>query len=102
MLRDLGYRTTAAENAESALDVIRNDASVGVVFSDVVLGGAIDGAELAARACQMRPGLKVLLTSGYPDRMSRQRLSGMDFLRKPYRREDLAHAFHRLLGHASA
>jgi signal transduction histidine kinase/CheY-like chemotaxis protein len=102
LLRDLGYRTMAAESAESALDVLRNDPSVDVLFSDVVLGGAIDGAELAVFAREMRPGLKVLLTSGYPDRINRHPLGAVEFLRKPYRRDDLATAIHRLFRTRSA
>lgn len=96
LLRDLGYRTTAAESADSALEIIRNDRSVDVMFSDVVLGGPIDGAELAAFALEIRPDLKILLTSGYPKRITARRLGGIDFLRKPYRRHELAEAIHRL------
>ena len=77
------------ENAESALAVLRSDTSIDLLFCDVVLGGPIDGVKLAEFARDLRPGLKVLLTSGYPDQVQ-ARNSGMPMIAKPYQQADLA------------
>ena len=66
----LGYQVQEAENAAAALDVLAKHDDVQLLFTDVVMPGDIDGLELAARAAVLRPGLKLLLTSGFPDMRS--------------------------------
>jgi len=89
LLEDLGHEAIVAANAESALAVLRSDTPIDLLFCDVVLGGPIDGVKLAEFARDLRPGLKVLLTSGYPDQVQ-ARTSGMAFIGKPYQQADLA------------
>ncbi|MBI3513166.1 MAG: MASE4 domain-containing protein [Proteobacteria bacterium] len=88
-LKELGYATVAASNAVDALGVLRSDAPIDLLFSDVVMPGGMTGIELAAEARRLRPGVKILLTSGYtalpgalPD--------DLPLLGKPYRRDELA------------
>jgi signal transduction histidine kinase len=95
-LHQLGYRTLTAPYARAALDRLRTDDRIDILFSDVIMPGGMNGAQLALEARRLRPDLKVLLTSGYTaDALSGQ--LGVDnipteipFLRKPYRNEDLA------------
>ena len=102
-LRSLGYRVHAVGSAEEALQQLRGDATIALLFSDVMLGVGMDGQELA-RACQkLRPDLAVLLTSGYEDPLPRWEPVDADrfeLLRKPYRREQLAAAVQRCLSPA--
>jgi PAS domain S-box-containing protein len=93
LLRGLGYRVTAAEDGQSALERLRRAADVELLFTDVVMPGGMNGAELAEVATTMRPYLRVLYASGYTDstiihggRLDR----GVHLLNKPYRRQDLA------------
>ena len=72
-----------------APDLLPNDTPIDLLFCDVVLGGPIDGVKLAEFARDLRPGLKVLLTSGYPDQVQ-ARSSGMPIIAKPYQQADLA------------
>jgi len=101
MLRDLGYQPLEAEDAQQALDVLAQpEPRVEVLFSDVVLPGAIRGNELAARAKALRPHLHVLFTSGYTQNaiVHDGRLDeGVVFLGKPYKRDDLARKLKQLL-----
>jgi PAS domain S-box-containing protein len=93
MLQDLDYRVITARNGVEALSLLAGEAEIALLFSDVVMPGGIDGVELADRARQIRPQLKVLLTSGYPESALRSRSpTGRlpDLLMKPYRRSDLA------------
>jgi CheY-like chemotaxis protein len=93
-LASLGYRTLTARNGHEALDVLRREGDrVDLVFTDVAMPQGMSGVELAREARRLRPGIKVLLTSGYAanDRLV---FDGSDeefpVLGKPYRHEDLA------------
>ena len=103
-LRSLGYATRQAADAAEALEVLERYPDIDLLFSDVVLGNGMTGAELAKAARQKRPGLPVLLTSGY-ERGSLDAedvsLSRVELLRKPYRIEQLAASVRGALeGHA--
>ena len=92
-LSDLGYRVRAADGPQQALASLREtDYEVDLLFTDLVMPD-MNGADLAQAAAALRPGLKVLFTSGYSGSALRndQRLKedGM-FLSKPYRKQDLA------------
>jgi CheY-like chemotaxis protein len=93
LLDGLGYRVVSARSGAEALERLNGDTGIALLFSDVVMPGAIDGIELAARATAIRPGLPVLLTSGYPESALAGRRAGAtlpELLMKPYRRGDLA------------
>ncbi|HEU4664266.1 MAG TPA: PAS domain S-box protein [Dokdonella sp.] len=92
----LGHETRVAETAERALERLREDPSIELVFSDVVLGSGMNGIELAREARRLRPGLPVLLTSGYERTGEETHDPSLPLLRKPYRREALAEALDRL------
>ncbi len=90
-----------AANAEEALHVLKSDASIDVLLSDVVMPGGINGVELAKQAEQLRPGIKILLSSGYAGETLEESLAhGGDwpFLRKPYLASELADALAGLRG----
>ena len=100
-LQDLGYDVKTATNASDALDVLRRTAKIDVLFSDVVMPGGMNGAQLAVEARRIRPELKVLLTSGYTASALTEDhgLSGrLEVLRKPYRREELATKLRLVIG----
>jgi signal transduction histidine kinase len=99
-LRSLGYTVVAASDAGSALEALAQHAGIDLLFSDVVLGAGMTGIELAHEARRVRPGLPVLLTSGYEHSAQENGShSAGDFvlLQKPYRREDLSAALRRIL-----
>jgi PAS domain S-box-containing protein len=92
-LNELGYATLAAQNADEALTRLRRLDRVDILFSDVVMPGGMNGAELAVEARRLRPELRILLTSGYAAAaLSSEHgvSSDLPVLSKPYRREDLA------------
>jgi two-component system, NtrC family, sensor kinase len=64
-LRALGYETVSAGDAETALEILRRERRIDLLFSDVVMPGTRNGVQLCDEARRLRPGLKVLLTSGY-------------------------------------
>jgi len=99
-LRSLGYSVIATADAATALEQLSQRSDIDMLFSDVVLGTGMTGVELAQQARRQRPGLPVLLTSGYEHSALENRSNeGREFvlLRKPYRREDLSAAVRRIL-----
>jgi PAS domain S-box-containing protein len=97
-LTELGYRVLEAENAELALRVISGPEAIDLVFTDVVMPGAMDGIEFANIVARLRSGPGVLLTSGFPSARTpsgtsgpRTTATGFPMLGKPYRIDDLAH-----------
>jgi PAS domain S-box-containing protein len=94
MLTDLGHRVHRAANADEALRVVWSDAELDVVLSDVVMPGEMNGVELAKQAATFRPGLRILLTSGYAGDSLDESLSqgAWPFLRKPFLSTELAAA----------
>jgi len=99
-LETLGYTVLVAHDGAEALGVLRRGDRIDLLFSDVVLPGALNGFELAEEARRLRRGLPVLLTSGYAASELQKRRPGAPLepvLDKPYRREDLASAIRRVL-----
>ncbi|MGE3935412.1 MAG: response regulator, partial [Rhodospirillaceae bacterium] len=99
-LRQLGYTVLTARDGNAALEILRGPAHIDLLFSDVVMPGGLSGPELAAQAVVLRPGLKVLYTSGYTENavIHHGRLDpGVQLLNKPYRRQDLAHKLRQVL-----
>jgi signal transduction histidine kinase len=90
MLSELGYEVVTAGDAAQALTWLESGEPVDLLFSDVVMPGGCNGAELAHRAREIRPDLKVLLSSGYVGEAGG--LVGDDFemIDKPYERSTLA------------
>ena len=65
LLRGWGHRVIAATNANEALVVLDGPEKLDLLLSDVVMPPGMDGTELARHAARMRPGLPVLLASGF-------------------------------------
>ncbi|WP_439599126.1 PAS domain S-box protein [Falsiroseomonas sp.] len=92
-LRELGYRVVMAGHAAAALDALWLHDDFDLLFTDVVMPGGMNGPALAQEAQRIRPGLRVLFTSGYTENgiVHHGRLDpGVQLLNKPYRRRDLA------------
>ena len=103
-LTGLGYRVTAASSGVEALEMLRHDGQVDLLFTDVVMPGEMAGRALAAKAMEMRPRLKVLFASGYFEGAlvgGGQLDADVHFLPKPYRREELARKIAEVLSAAS-
>jgi CheY-like chemotaxis protein len=101
-MNSLGYSTIEASGSAEALEIIASPEPFDLLFSDIVMPGAIDGAELARVAAERRTGLKIMLSSGFPDlkgaRSSEDPSVQWQILKKPYRRSELQHALQDILG----
>jgi PAS domain S-box-containing protein len=92
-LREIGYRVIEAHDGPSALRLLERQLRVDLLFSDVVLPGGLTGAQVSAQARALRPGLKVLFTTGYARNaiIHHGRLDkGVHLITKPFSLNDLA------------
>jgi PAS domain S-box-containing protein len=94
LLEQLGYTVRRVANAEAALREIELD-GVDLVFSDIVMPGKMDGLGLARHLKAVRPGLPILLASGYSDAALSVR-GDFPILRKPYEIHELSQAIAKL------
>lgn len=65
VLSDLGYTIIAVGDPAEAVKILEAGRQVDLLFTDVILPGGMDGRRLADAATSLRPGLKVLFTTGY-------------------------------------
>jgi len=70
MLEVFGYEFVEAENASNALEILSQRPDINTVFSDVVMPGGMSGFDLAKKLGESGRKYNVLLTSGYPDKLS--------------------------------
>jgi PAS domain S-box-containing protein len=92
-IQSLGYKTLEASRASEALEIIDGAEPIDLLFTDVIMPGAMNGRHLVDTAVVRRPGLKTLFTSGYTENaiVHHGRLdTGVLLLAKPYRKSDLA------------
>src|SRR5882724_7915644 len=103
-LGDAGYRVLTAANGDLALPIIAGGERIDLLFSDVVMPGALNGFALARRAVALRPTLKVLLTTGYADQIAANEslVARGGLLAKPYRLNDLVERVAERLGAGAA
>ncbi|HVA14916.1 MAG TPA: PAS domain S-box protein [Stellaceae bacterium] len=66
-LKDLGYTVLEADNGAAAMAIIERGEHFDLLFTDIVMAGGMSGIELAQKAREKRPDLKVLFTSGYAE-----------------------------------
>nr|WP_244608607.1 PAS domain S-box protein [Bradyrhizobium algeriense] len=91
-LHSLGYVTLDAANAAEALALVHTGHAFDLLFTDVIMPG-MNGRQLADEMLKVRPGLRVLFTSGYTENaiIHHGRLDeGVLLLAKPYRKSDMA------------
>jgi CheY-like chemotaxis protein len=104
VLRELGYRVLEAHDGPSALRLLeRQGGEVDLLFTDVVLPSGMMGDQLAEQARAIRPGLKVLFTTGYARNaiVHQGRLDpGVELITKPFAYADLAGRIRDLLDKA--
>jgi PAS domain S-box-containing protein len=99
-LKLIGYQVLEASDGPKALDILSRGHAVDLVFTDLVMPGGMSGHEVAVRARQLKPGIKVLLTSGYAeelvhgDNLEREQLK---VLRKPYHQAELVAVLREVL-----
>ncbi len=97
VLVGLGYRVQTAGNAAEALELLKADPDLDLLFTDVVMPGGVSGLSLARAARDLRPSLRVLLTSGFVGEDRVVDTCEFPLLDKPYEVTALAGMLRKLL-----
>ncbi|MGY4225042.1 signal transduction histidine kinase [Bradyrhizobium sp. USDA 4503] len=102
MLTTFGYYVSCVGNAAEALRLLQSSQEFDLLFSDVVMPNGMSGVELAREAKRLRPGVKILLTSGYVrDELERHNaVDEFPIIHKPFRLADLARRLQAMLREA--
>jgi PAS domain S-box-containing protein len=98
-LRLLGYEVDAVADGRAAIECLKRH-RFDLLFTDVVMPGGVDGRELAERARELDPDLRILFTSGYTEKaiVLHGRLdANAQLLSKPYSRLELARKLRAIL-----
>ncbi len=100
-LQHIGYKVLEASSGQDAMDILKDDIDIKLVFSDVVMPGGMNGYELERWIIKNRPEVQTLLTSGYhdPDLIGSRQAADMvnAMLEKPYQPDQLARSIRRAL-----
>lgn len=99
-LAELGYRVLEAGDGPEALTVLEASPVVDLLLTDIVMPNRLSGVELARLAQERRPGIKVIITSGFSqaDLATAHGATPLDYLAKPYRIPELARRLREVLG----
>jgi PAS domain S-box-containing protein len=89
-LESLGYTVIPAANAAEALKLVNAGTAFDLLFTDIVMPGAMNGRQLADKVTELRRPLRVLYTSGNTFGAFDSDSDGVLLLAKPYRKAELA------------
>jgi PAS domain S-box-containing protein len=98
LLQDAGYNVKTAVNAAEALKVLRNGEPIDLVFSDIMMPGGMNGAELARIVRGEFPSIFILLATGYAEAAANVMTQEFPLIRKPYGRDVLLDKLGEILG----
>ena len=99
-LEALGYQVIAAMNGPKAMDILKRREDIDLVLSDVVMPGGMTGFDVADQALALRPGLKILLATGYAKGVDTNEAAvnaEHKIMRKPYGMKELARTLREML-----
>lgn len=91
LLETMGYNVLCGENAAAALEILDRQSGIDLLFTDMVMPGGMGGLDLAREASLSHPDLRVLLTSGYPEK-ALEGVGDFPLLGKPYSSASLREA----------
>jgi PAS domain S-box-containing protein len=104
ILRRLGYRVTACQSSMAAAEIFSNDPDAfDLLLTDITMPGKT-GDELAVLTQNIKPGIPVILCTGYSDRVSKEKAREIGvraFIHKPVSRKDLAKIVRNVLDGAT-
>lgn len=103
-LLGFGCQVVEAASGSEALERLAADRDIDLLFTDIIMPGGMSGPELAHKALELRPQLKVLFTTGYAEAAitgAYPMNQGSGLLSKPYRKEDMARKLREVLKEGS-
>lgn len=101
VLEETGYRVLEAADGTAGLEILRSDARIDLLITDVGLPGGLNGRQVADHARVARPGLKVLFVTGFAENavVANGNLDpGMEVITKPFSMAALVSRAREILG----
>jgi CheY-like chemotaxis protein len=101
ILRNQGYEVVEAADGMQAIDHLKAGPRFDLLFTDVVLPGGMNGAEVAREVQRLQPDIKVVYTTGYAEHALARNGDlepGMTLITKPYSRAELLETVRTALG----
>jgi CheY-like chemotaxis protein len=95
-LESLGFSVVQARNGKEALQHLAERPEITLMFTDIKMP-QMDGNQLVEEAMRMRPGLKIVMTTGFASRVNPR--YSVPLVRKPYALGELARTFEQVLSH---
>jgi two-component system, cell cycle sensor histidine kinase and response regulator CckA len=96
MLERLGHHAVDCASGQEALEVLKSPQALDLLLTDMVMPGGLNGRQLALQTRNLRPGLPILLASGWADASMDDDAPGavpkLPFLSKPYSMDELSQA----------
>jgi PAS domain S-box-containing protein len=98
-LESLGYQVRVAADAKGALEIVRTHPDIDLGLLDVVMPGGMDGHELADEIEKIKPGMRLVLMSGYSAKIAAglHDPNARPFLSKPVSLAKLARVLRKVL-----
>jgi signal transduction histidine kinase/ActR/RegA family two-component response regulator len=99
-LEEMGLTVLKANDGASALKIIALHAEIGLIIADLVMPGGMNGTEFVQRARVLRPAIKIIYSSGFPEAALDDRSTSLGYsplLRKPYQRADFTAMVQRVM-----
>ncbi|SFU79532.1 response regulator [Pseudoduganella namucuonensis] len=103
LLSALGYKVLAAATADEAVELVRSDTPIDLLFTDVIMPGRMSCMELSDEVRRLRPDTQILFTSGYLEGVlahQGQLDPSISLLQKPYGADVLSARIRHLLRRA--
>jgi len=100
MIQDLGHETLSASDVDEAMLLLRSSNKIDALFTDIYLKEKVlGGCELACKAVKLRPGIRVLYTTGnqLTEKTRSSFVIGAQCLHKPYTQHQLQDSVEHLL-----
>lgn len=100
-LQELGYETLEAGDGPQGMRLLRSDARIDLLVTDVGLPNGMNGRQVADAARELRPGLKVMFMTGYAENavLDRGHLDAdMQILTKPFQMDDFSQRVRGMVG----
>jgi signal transduction histidine kinase len=97
-LEKVGFKVIAASNGLQALAMLEQSGQVDVLCTDIVMPGGLSGYDVARRAREFQPDLKVIFMSGYSDRTRMPANGNSPFLAKPFLGNELVETVRLVIG----
>jgi PAS domain S-box-containing protein len=97
LVEGLGYVACSTSTGAEAIAIVDRDPEIGLLFTDILMPGGMNGFELAVEIRRRRPGIAILITSGFPGNFSPSACDDFDIIRKPFTQTELGAAFLQVL-----